>query len=281
MMMTTTKAPSRLMKATANRQRPAKSRAPMPATYTDEGIVLRRVDYGESDRILTVLTRGRGKLGVIARGVRKPKSKLAAQTDLFMRSTMQLAHGRGELEVLAQAAAVLPVLSCQEPLRLACAGACTELVDRVVESGHADEFVFDLLVVALTESVSGDRDPRTATIWFAQQMINRLGYAPHLHNCANCERVLPETPARFVARLGGLICETCVPVGDAVRCSVRTIKVLRVLAAEGSPDFWRLRLDGEVIGNLEAVVEAELAEHLGRQLRAYEMMRSLGRSNTF
>jgi DNA repair protein RecO (recombination protein O) len=252
----------------------------MPTTYTDEGIVLRRVDYGESDRILTVLTRGRGKVGVIARGVRKPKSKLAAQTDLFMRSTMQLAHGKGELEVLAQAVAVVPVLSCEEPLRLACAGACTELVDRVIESGHSDEAVFDLLVKALAECVAGDRDPRAATIWFVQQMVNRLGYAPHLHNCANCERPLPEAPAQFAARLGGLICDTCVAAGDTVPCSVRTIKVLRVLAAGGGENFWRLKLDGEAISTLESVVEAELAEHLGRQLRAYAMMRSLSPRNS-
>lgn len=247
----------------------------MSTTYIDEGIVLRRVDYGELDRILTVLTRDRGKLGVIARGVRKPKSRMAAQTDLFTRSTMQLAHGRGELEVLAQAAAVLPVLSCEDPLRLACAGACTELVDRVVESGHADTTVFDLLATALAQCVGGDRDPRGATIWFAQQMINRLGYAPQLYNCANCQRALPEASADFVARLGGLICRECIAVGDAVRCSVTTIKVLRFLETDGSPDFWRLKLDQELVSNLESVVEAELAEHLGRQLRAYEMMRSL------
>jgi DNA repair protein RecO (recombination protein O) len=250
----------------------------MSATYTDEGIVLRRVDYGEADRILTVLTRGRGKVGVIARGVRKPKSKLAAQTDLYTHSTMQLARGRGELEVLAQAAAVLPVVSYEDPLRLACAGACAELVDRVVESGHVDATVFDLLATALAQCVGGERDPRGATIWFAQQMINRLGYAPQLYNCANCDRALPETEAEFVSRLGGLICRQCTAVGDTVRCSVRTIKVLRVLAAEGSPDFWRLKLDQDVISNLESVVEAELAEHLGRQLRAYEMMRSLSSS---
>jgi DNA repair protein RecO (recombination protein O) len=205
---------------------------------------------------------------------------LAAQTDLFMRSTMQLAHGRGDLEVLAQAASVLPVLSYADPLRLACAGACAELVDRVVESGHADATVFDLLATALTQAVGGERDPRGATIWFAQQMINRLGYAPQLYNCANCDRLLPETTAEFVARLGGLICQQCTAVGETVRCSVTSVKVLRVLETEGSPDFWRLRLDPETLVNLESVVEAELAEHLGRQLRAYEMMRSLSRSKS-
>jgi len=68
-------------------------------TYSDEGIVLRRIDYGEADRILTVLTLEHGKIGVIARGVRKSQSRLASRTDLFTRSRMQLARGRGELDV--------------------------------------------------------------------------------------------------------------------------------------------------------------------------------------
>ena len=61
-------------------------------TYSDEGIVLRRIDYGETDRILTVLTLEHGKIGVIARGVRRSQSRLGSGTDLFTRSRMQLAR---------------------------------------------------------------------------------------------------------------------------------------------------------------------------------------------
>src|SRR4051812_12156261 len=111
-------------------------------TYTDEGIVLRRINYGEADRILTVMTRDNGKIGVIARGVRKPKAKVAAQTDLFVRSNMQLAQGRGQLHVLTQAAAIPPIISCSDPMRLACASACTELLDKSLESAQPDEAVF-------------------------------------------------------------------------------------------------------------------------------------------
>ena len=66
----------------------------MPA-YVDDAVVLRRVDYGEADRVLTVLTREHGKVGVIARGARKARARMAGQTDLFAHSRMQLARGRG------------------------------------------------------------------------------------------------------------------------------------------------------------------------------------------
>src|SRR5579864_2595824 len=119
------------------------------ATYNDEGIVLRRIDYGEADRILTVLTRGHGKIGVMARGVRRSQSKLASRTDLFVRSHMQLAHGRGELDVLAQAEPVGGLPRTADARRTACAALCAELTDRVLESHHADEEIFVLVADAL------------------------------------------------------------------------------------------------------------------------------------
>ena len=95
----------------------------MAGSFTDEGIVLRRVNYAEADRVLTVLTREHGKVGVIVRGVRRAGSRMAAQTDLFERSRMQLAEGRGELLVLAQAqrASGPPPGLTGDPRRSACA----------------------------------------------------------------------------------------------------------------------------------------------------------------
>src|SRR5215471_10598131 len=112
-------------------------------TYTDEGIVLRRVDYGDADRILTVLTLEHGKIGVIARGARRPQSRLGPRTDLFTRSRMQLAKGRGGLDVLTQA---MPVSepSPRGARRLACAALCAELTDRVLEGHHAEPEIYVL-----------------------------------------------------------------------------------------------------------------------------------------
>jgi len=68
----------------------------MAGLIKTEAVVLRSMRYGEADRILTVLTLEHGKIGVIARGVRKSQSRLASRTDLFTRSRMQLARGRGD-----------------------------------------------------------------------------------------------------------------------------------------------------------------------------------------
>ncbi len=250
----------------------------MPGSFTDEGIILRRVDYGETDRVLTVLTREHGKVGVIARGVRRPGSRLAGRTDLFERSRMQLATGRGELLVLAQAERSEngAVRRLEDPRRSSCAAVIAELTDRVLESHHADVEVFELVGVALHAVSDPARDPRAAVVRFARRMIERLGYAPQLHRCAGCDRMLPEQPSAFSASRGGLLCAACRP-GDpaAVDCSVRAIKVLRV-AAEGDEATWsRLRLDPPTLTVLEAIIERELEHHLDRRLRSWEVLRAL------
>jgi DNA repair protein RecO (recombination protein O) len=245
-------------------------------TYTDEGIVLRRVDYGETDRVLTVLTREHGKIGVMARGVRRAHSKLASRTDLFVRSRMQLAKGRGRLDVLVQAEPVNGSPSAADPRRAACAAVCAELSDRVLEADHADGEIYSLVAAALADCGDASRDPRAAVVWFARRMIDRLGYAPQLHDCVACGRRLPEEDARFSAAAGGLLCASCgAPDPGAIHCTVRAIKVLRTAAAGDVSTWWRLRLDVETLRALERIIEAELAQHLDRQLRSFDVLRAI------
>src|SRR5207302_11345087 len=72
------------------------------ATYRDRAVVLRKLDYGEADRIFTLLTREHGKVGAIAKGVRRPSSRLGPSLELYGHGDLLLAKGRGELDVVAQ-----------------------------------------------------------------------------------------------------------------------------------------------------------------------------------
>jgi DNA repair protein RecO (recombination protein O) len=246
------------------------------STYVTEGVVLRRVDYGEADRILTVLTREHGKIGVIARGVRKANSRMAAHTDLFARSRMQLARGRGDLDVLTQAEAIGSTVPLADARRAACASVCAELADRVLETNHPDAETFDLVVEALIDCTDVARDPRAALVWLSRRMIDRLGYAPRLHECPSCETPLLEASAWFSAVAGGLLCPRCATSDPgSVECSVRVIKVLRVAATGDFLLYRRLLLDDQSLATLEAVAERELAQHLDRQLRSLSVLRAI------
>lgn len=119
-----------------------------------QGIVLRRTNYGEADRILNIITPV-GKFGVIARGVRKPKSKLAGGVEMFTLSNVQIHQGRSELGILTGAKMIeyySEIIKDYEKMQFA--GAVLRRVNAVAETIVAEDY-FTITKQILTELNSG------------------------------------------------------------------------------------------------------------------------------
>src|SRR5690349_18240594 len=118
--------------------------------YRTEGIVLRRHDLGETDRILTLYTRDRCKVRAVAKGVRKPTSRKAGHVELFVRADMLLAEGR-TLDVLTQVELIDPYLPLRDDLmRASYAAHLVELVDAFTEEADESRPMYQLLRDGLT-----------------------------------------------------------------------------------------------------------------------------------
>lgn len=241
-------------------------------TYRDEAIVLRKLDYGEADQIYTLLTRGHGKVGAIAKGVRRPNSRLAPALDLFARIDVLLASGRN-LDVVAQAERLPGPRVEADPDLTAHAALVAELAERVTEDRHPLEGLYDLTSVALHD-LAVEPDPRRATAWFLMQALELLGFGPQLQACASCERELAPAPAAFSAAAGGLLCDRCADPGWA-RLSVAAIKVLRVMQAGDARLYARLKLEGGLLQEVEDVLEAHLEHHLDRRLKSLRFLKQM------
>lgn len=234
---------------------------------------MRKLDYGERDRVYTLLTRDHGKVGALAKGVRNSRSRLAPALELFSRVQVQLAHGRGSLDVVTQA------LRCPGPRlpaeleRTAHASVVAEVADRVCEDRHPLAGIYELTVAALVE-LAREPQPRRALLWFESAALALLGYAPQLEACAFCRRSLPQLPAAFSPPAGGLLCPDCAQPGMR-QVAVRTVKVLRLLAAGDLQLYRRLKLEEELLAEAEQVLEAQLEHHLDRQLRSLGFLRRL------
>src|SRR3972149_6061937 len=104
--------------------------------YRTEAIVLRRADLGEADRLLTLLTPERGKLRVIAKGVRKIASRKSGHVELFNRVSLLMARGRGELDIVSQAETIEASRPLRDDLlRSTYAHYAAELIERFAEEG--------------------------------------------------------------------------------------------------------------------------------------------------
>lgn len=152
----------------------------MQAPYRTEAIMLRRTNYGEADRILSLLTPERGKISAIAKGVRKPKSKLAGGLELLAVCDVTIAEGRGTLGLVTSARLnhfFGDILHEYERMELAYA--LIKSVNKATETISEPEFYY-LLKVGL-ESLNDMRiDWRLTELWFRLRMLVLLGHGVNL-----------------------------------------------------------------------------------------------------
>ena len=245
-------------------------------TYQADAVVLRRLDYGEADRILTLLTREHGKLSVIAKGSRRARARAANGLDLFVRSRMMLAKGHN-LDVVAQAERFGDVRNiCGDLHRTAYACLVAEVADKVLEERHPVDDVFELVVATIERLNAPERPPRAESAWFLMRILDVLGYQPQLLECAGCNEAVPEAAGWFSPLLGGVLCRKCGArdqAGSAV--SVNGLKVLRVMAAGDDVLYDRLKLSPELLREIEDALEAQLEYHLDRRLKSLDFIREI------
>ena len=140
---------------------------------------------------------------------------------------------------------------------------------------HPVEGVFELTSLAL-EDLAREPEPRRASAYFLAQALTLLGWAPGLASCAVCERPLPPEPAGFAAAADGFVCAACqAGVPGLLPVSPNGLKVLRVMAAGDISLYRRLRLEGVLLEEVEAVLEAQLEHHLDRRLKSLQFLRRL------
>jgi len=235
--------------------------------------VLRKLDYGEADRIFTLLTSTHGKVGAIAKGVRRPQSKLGPSLELYGHVDVLLARGRGELDVVAQVERVPGYRIEGDVERMAHAALIAELAERVCEDRHPVDGVYELAVMAM-EELARESDPRRASAWFLLSALDLLGYAPQLVACVSCEKPLAAKPAAFSAEAGGFLCDSCaLPAMDPV--PLATIKVLRLMASGDLATYRRLKLDDPLMASIEGVLQAQLEYHMDRRLKSLAFLNSM------
>jgi DNA repair protein RecO (recombination protein O) len=197
--------------------------------YKVEGIIIRSSDYGEGNKILTLYTKEMGKIGVMAKGAKKTKSRLSAVSQLFTYGHFVFYHGGG-LGSLTQGDVIDSFRSIhQDIIKTAWAAYLVELLDKLSEEKEANAFLFFLLHTSL-KMIEEDKDPEVVARIFELQLLQRIGIKPELNRCSSCR--LEQRPfVAFSIREGGLICELCLAHDPhAIILSPAAIRLLRTFA---------------------------------------------------
>ena len=242
-----------------------------PRVYKTEAIVLKHTNLGEADRILTLYTPNFGKLRVVAKGVRKPKSKLGGHVELLTRSAMMFAHGRN-LDIVTQSQTIDSFLPLRSDLwKTSCALYMAELVDSFTEEQDENYPVYRLFIEALhwLENV----DVGLTLRYFELHLLNHLGYRPQLQKCAGCTNPLEPISNFFSADAGGVLCPTCGQKDVFARTiSVNALKVMRFFQSSDFASASRMRLDPRLSLELELVLRYYLRYLLERELKSAEFL---------
>ena len=173
-----------------------------------EAVVLKAIDYGETDKILTLFTPNLGKVRAVAKGVRRATSHMGGHLDLFAHSTVLLVHGRNmEIATQAQGRHVFAGLR-GDLVRLAQACYAVELTDRLTADHNPSPELFRALVTALHRIEAGDAAD-TSLLLYQLQLLALAGYRPQFHRCVTCDTVIQPGANLFDAPLGGVLCATC------------------------------------------------------------------------
>ncbi len=238
-------------------------------TYRDEAVVLRTHKLGEADRIITFLSRRRGKIRAVAKGVRRTSSKFGARLEPFSQVDLQFAVGR-TLDVVTQ---VESIDAFGEPLvgnypAYTAGQVMLETADRLaVEEGEPAVQQYLLLVGALKVLNRGTADgPRPPTVILDSYLLRALaiaGYAPSFLDCARCGLAGPHRA--FSPAAGGVVCENCRPPGSS-RPAPETLALLGALLEGRWTDTRDIR--PPVAREASGLTAAFVAWHLDRNLRS-------------
>lgn len=251
--------------------------------YRTEAVVLRRTDLGEADRILTLYTPTFGKLRAVAKGVRKPASKLGGHLELFTRVKLLLARGRN-LDVITGAETVDAYRGLRDMghdgradtlERIGATYYLVELLDQFTAEGLESRPIWDLLLAALG-ALSAGESIYVVTRYFELRLLEYLGYQPGLTVCAACGAPLRPEANAYSLDLGGVLCPACRsqdPLAEPL--SVNALKYLRLLARDTPATVARVRLAPDLATEVEGVLRRSIRQIADRDLASPAVLRSL------
>nr|WP_174257952.1 DNA repair protein RecO [Phytoactinopolyspora alkaliphila] len=237
--------------------------------YRDEAVVLRTQKLGEADRIVTLLTRGHGRIRAVAKGVRRTTSRFGARLEPFMHIDVQLATGRS-LDIVTQVETVAPFGTkiCADYARYTSATAILETAERLSAEEREPALQHYLLLVgALRALAGGAHDPGLVLDAFLLRGLAIAGFAPSFTDCARCSTQGPHR--LFSVHSGGMVCGACRPAGT-VAPSADTLALLSALLTGD----WAVADQSEEQARREAsgITAAFLQWHLERGLRSLPLV---------
>ncbi|GIK30360.1 MAG: DNA repair protein RecO [Chloroflexi bacterium] len=244
-------------------------------SFRTPALILRRRDFGEADRLLTVLTPGHGRRDVIAKGARRPAGKRTGHVELYTEADMLINVGR-DLDIAAQTTLTQPWLPLREDLqRGAYASYVAELVIRFTGDSSDEPSALFRLLGQTFSALSTSPDPRLPVRYFEVHLLDLSGFKPELSTCVISRVAITPRDQYFSYADGGVVSPEAAQrgAGALVPLSLNALKVLRHMQRSVYDDVSQLRLSAALHAELERVMQGYIIYLLERRLQSVDFIR--------
>lgn len=239
-------------------------------THLIRGIILRKQDYRESDRLFVIYTDELGKISAVAKGVRKIKSKMAGHLELFSIVNLMVAPGKTNYQI-AGAAREKNFLNIKSDLgKTVLASFCLEIVDVFTKTDHSDLKIYELLLEILEifneAKIKSFLKLYALSKFFVLKLLAILGWTPELYTCVKCKNKITSSRNFFDAGRGGLTCGQC--GGGELPISTAAIKISRFVLENNFKKIVALKITKAHVGELAKIIDIFTEVHRDRELKS-------------
>ena len=246
-----------------------------PRNYQTEAIIIKKIKLGEADRILTFYTPRLGKIQAVAKGVRRPRSKMAGHLELLTHSQVSLARGRN-LDTVTGSQTINSFLPLKSDLQLTSQALyAVELVDQFTADNVENYPLFQLLLETMHNLCQGNNNELVLR-YFELHLLNLVGYRPQLQQCVSCRSLLKAITNSFSPSAGGVLCPSCSQSQILTYpLSVNALKVLRFLQSNDYDTSSKLKINPELSQELEGVMRNYIKYLLEREVKSVAWLDTL------
>lgn len=249
-------------------------------TYGAEAIVLRKANFAEADQVVTLLTRYKGKVSAVAKGVRRMGSRKGGNLDFLNHVKTYLAEGRN-MDIITEVELISAWPKLKADLeRVALAYQIIELANEFLTEHQENRVVFDLTIAALI-NIEENNKPELALMTYQVKLLQALGFQPELSKCVRCGRALEPDGLALSPQLGGVIGpEERENDEFAWGISPDALKVWRFLLRASFQEALKLRTTPEVAQEVARSLQYYLEYLLEKELKSPGLLKDVKKLNS-
>jgi DNA repair protein RecO (recombination protein O) len=251
------------------------------SSYSTPAIVLRKVDFGDYDLVITFFTLQEGKITAIAKSAKKSTKRFAGILELFSALNVVYSTGRRKgLPILQEATLKYPFSSIRTSmLKTAYASYWAQLINEWMESGQKQVEIYELFQYILRKLDSCQTSEAALSILFQMKFITLSGLAPNLGQCSICHievEKIKETRVQFDFSKGGILCDGCASkTSRKTFLSKGIIKQLLWIEKGDLVKAVRVRFSSDALKEGSEFLETFVPYHLGKEPRSLKFLQQI------